>query len=77
MDCWTGRAITTNWIRIVAVGDSPRHPDNPLAALLPGIPDINSEELEDLLSDLPTPDAAIQAPSMTRAESMQVNNIEV
>ena len=42
-----------------------RQAENPLAALLAGIPDFNTEELEAVLSDLPTPDDANQAAVMT------------
>ena len=38
-----------------------RQAENPLAALLAGIPDFNTEELEALLHDLPTLDDANQA----------------
>ena len=40
--------------------------ENSLAAQLAGIPDINTEELEALLRDLPTLDDANQAAGMTR-----------
>ena len=42
-----------------------RQAENPLAALLAGIPDFNTEELEALLRDLPTQDDANQAAGIT------------
>ena len=40
--------------------------------LLAVIPDFNSEELENLLHNLPIQDAAIQAPGMTMVDSEAV-----
>ena len=56
-----------NYKREPAVGGR-RQAENPLAALLAGIPDFNTEELEALLCDLPTQDDANQAAGMTVAE---------
>ena len=50
-----------------------RQAKNPLAAPLAGIPDFKTEELEDLLHDLPTPDDANQAAVMTMAEAVEVS----
>ena len=52
-----------------------RQAENPLVALLAGIPDFNTEEFEDLLRDLPTPDDANQAAVMTMVEVVEVSNI--
>ena len=43
--------------------------ENPLAALITGVPDFNTEELEALLRDLPKQDDADQAAGMTMAEA--------
>ena len=67
---WTGRTVTTNG-KPAAGGGS--QAENPLAALLGGIPDFNTEELEDMLYDLPTPDDANQAAGMTMAEAVEVS----
>ena len=48
-----------------------RQAENPLAALLAGIPDFNTEDLEALLSDLPTQDEANEAAVMTMAGKRQ------
>ena len=48
---------------------------NPMAALMAGMPDFNTEELEALLSDLPTLDDANQAAVMTMAEAVEVSNM--
>ena len=48
--------------------------ENPLAALLAGIP-FNTEELEAFLRDLATPDDANQAAVMTMAEAVEVSDI--
>ena len=42
--------------------------ENPLAALLAGIPDFNTEEVEALLRDLPVPDDTRQPAGMSMAE---------
>ena len=52
-----------------------RQAENPLAALLAEIPDFNTEELEALLHDLLTPDAANQAAVMTMAEAAAMSNM--
>ena len=49
--------------------------ENPLAALLAGIPDFNTEELEALLRDLPVPDDTSQPVGMTMAEAVEVSDI--
>ena len=49
---WTGRTITTKW-SLQAGGGS--QAENPLIALLAGIPDFNTEQWEALLCNLPTP----------------------
>ena len=46
-----------------------------MEALLAGIPDFNTEDLEALLSDLPTQDDANQAAVMTIAEAVEVSNM--
>ena len=48
--------------------------ENPLAALLAGIPDFNTEELEALLRDLPVPDDTSQPAGMTMAEAVEVSD---
>ena len=50
--------------------------ENPLAALLAGIPDFSTEELEALLRDLPVPDDTRQpaAAGMTMAEAVEVSD---
>ena len=50
--------------------------ENPLAALLAGIPDFSTEELEALLRDLPVPDDTRQpaAAGMTMAEAVDVSD---
>ena len=45
-----------------------------MAALLAGIPDFNTEELEALLSDLPVPDDTSQPAGMTMAEAVEVSD---
>ena len=54
-------------------GGGGRQAENPFAALLPGIPDLNTDELEALLQDMPTPDDANQAAVMTMAEAVEVS----
>ena len=52
--------------------------ENPLAALLAGIPDFNTEELEALLRDLPVPDDTRQPAGMSRmtmAEAVEVSDL--
>ena len=49
--------------------------ENPLAALLAGIPDFNTEELEALLRDLPVPDDTSQPAGMTMAEAVEVSDM--
>ena len=49
--------------------------ENPLAALLVGIPDFNTKELQALLRYLPTPDDANQAAAMTMAEAVEVRHM--
>ena len=51
--------------------------ENPLAALLAGIPDFSTEELEALLRDLPVPDDTRQpaAAGMTMAEAVEVSDM--
>ena len=51
--------------------------DNPLAALLAGIPDFNIEELEALLRDLPVPDDTSQHAGMTMAEAVEVSDMHL
>ena len=63
-----------NYERKPAAGGG-RQAENPLAALLAGIPDFNTKELEALLNDLPTPDNANQAAVMTMAEAVEVSDI--
>ena len=58
-----------------AGGGSQAETRNPLAALLAGIPDFNTEELEALLRDLPTQDDANQAAGMTMTEAVEVSYI--
>ena len=48
--------------------------ENPLVALLAGIPDFNTEELEALLRDLPVPDDTSQPAGMTMAEAVEVSD---
>ena len=48
--------------------------ENPLAALLAGIPDFNTAELEALLHDLPVPDDTKQPAGMTMAEAVEVSD---
>ena len=48
--------------------------ENPLAALLAGIPDFNTEELEALLRHLPVPDDTRQLAGMTMAEAVEVSD---
>ena len=52
-----------------------RQAENPLAFLLAGIPDFNTEELRALLHDLPTQDYANQAAVMTMAEAVEVRDM--
>ena len=49
--------------------------ENPLAALLAGIPDFNTEELEALLCDLPVPDDTSQPAGMTMAEAVEMSDM--
>ena len=49
--------------------------ENPLAALLAGIPDFNTEELEALLRDLPVPDNTRQPAGMTLLEAVEVSDM--
>ena len=49
--------------------DGRRQAENPLAALLAGIPDFTAEELKALLQDLPTQDDANQVAVMTLTEA--------
>ena len=46
-----------------------------MAALPSGIPDFNTEELEALLSDLPTLDDANKAAVMTMAEAVEMSDM--
>ena len=46
-----------------------------MADLLAGIPNFNTEELEALLRDMPTPDDANQAAGMTMAETVEVSYV--
>ena len=48
--------------------------ENPSAALLAGIPDFNTEELEDLLRDLPVPDDTRQPAGMTMVEAVEMSD---
>ena len=48
--------------------------ENPLAALLAGIPDFNTEELEALLRNLPVPHDTRQPVGMTMAEAVEVSD---
>ena len=54
-----------------------RQAENPLAALMAGIPDfnLNTEKLEALLRDLPTPDDGNQAAVVTMAGAVEVSNM--
>ena len=52
-----------------------RQAENPLAALLAGIPDFNTEELEALLCNLLTPDDANRAAVITMAEAVEVSDM--
>ena len=45
--------------------------ENPLAALLAGIPHFSTEEFEALLRDLPVPDDTRQPADMTMAEAVE------
>ena len=63
-----------NYEREPAAGGG-RQAENPLAALLAGIPDFNTEELEAFLRDLPTPDDANQAAFMTMAGAVEVSDM--
>ena len=54
-----------------AVPDS----EDPLAALLAGIPDFSTEDLEALLRDLPTPDDDKQPAGMTMEEAVEVSDM--
>ena len=57
-----------------AGGDQQSNLENPLAALLAGIPDFNTEELEALLRrDLPVPDDTSQPAGMTMAKAVEVS----
>ena len=49
--------------------------ENPLAALLAGIPDFSTEELEALLRDLPVRDDTRQPSGMTMAEAVEVSDM--
>ena len=64
----------TNYEREPAAGGG-RQAVNPMAALMAGMPDFNTEELEALLSDLPTLDDANQAAVKTMAEAVEVSNM--
>ena len=46
-----------------------------MAALLSGIPDFNTEELEALLRDLQIPDATRNPAGMTMVEAVEVSDI--
>ena len=50
--------------------------ENPLAALLAGIPDFSTEELEAWLRDLPVPDDTLarQPAGMIMAEAVEVSD---
>ena len=48
--------------------------ENSLAALLVGIPDFNTEDLEALLRDLPVPDETRQPAGMTMAKAVAVSD---
>ena len=56
-------------------GGGGRQAENPFAALLPGIPDFNTDELEALLQDMPTPGDANQDAVMTMAAAVEVSNM--
>ena len=75
-EAWTGRTINTSGS---LAGGGGRQAENPLAALMAGSPDFNTEELEafKLLRDrgLPTLDNAKQAAVMTMAEAVKVSNM--
>ena len=49
--------------------------ENPLAALLAGIPDFSTEDLEALLRDLPTQDEDKPPACMTMEEAVVVSNM--
>ena len=49
--------------------------ENSLADLLAGIPDLSTEDLESLLSDLPTQDENKQPAWMTMEEAVEVSNM--
>ena len=63
-----------NYEREPAAGGG-RQAENPLAALLAGIPDFNTEDMKALLRDLPTQDDAKQAAGMTMTEAVEVSYI--
>ena len=52
-----------------------RQAENPLAALMAGILDFNTEELEALLCNLPTQHEANQAAGMTMVEAVEVSDM--
>ena len=80
---WIGRTINTGTVRQdpAAGGGQQGYAENPLAALLSGIPDFNTGELEafKLLCDLPIPDdttkPAARAAGMTMVEAVEVSNM--
>ena len=49
--------------------------ENPLAALLAGIPDFSTEDSEALLHDLPTQDDDKQPACMTVEEAMEISDM--
>ena len=55
-------------------GSGERQVENLMAALLAGITDFKTKDLEALLHDLPTPDDANQAVAMTMAEAVEMSN---
>ena len=71
---WIGR--TTNYQQDPAAGGGQQGDlENPLAALLAGIPNFSTEELEALLRDLPVPDDTRQPAGMTMAEAVEVSDM--
>ena len=71
---WIGRTINTGTVRQdpAAGGGQQGYAENPLAALLSGIPDFNTEELEALLRDLPIPDDTRKPAVTTMVEAVEV-----
>ena len=61
-----------DWEDPAAGGGQQGNLENPLAALLAWIPDLNTEDLEDLLYDLPVPEDTRQPAGMTMAEAVEV-----